>query len=142
MNVSRKDDGGGGDHRWLVVQEDRLVHSELAYLKGHVHHDFILIITEQMQEPVHRVNWSREVQVKAELDEHFRLEVVDSLLVNVLLLFVGEEFKRELDAGSILLFHFCGQDESSCCEEAEFQAREIPVPNTDQVPVHNVHRCK
>jgi hypothetical protein len=68
MNVSTKDDGGGGDNRRSVVQEKWLVHRQLAYLKGHAHHEVIFIITEQVQESVHRVNWPREMQVEAELD--------------------------------------------------------------------------
>ena len=68
INVSRKDDGGGGDHRRSVVQEDWLVHSELAYLKGHVHHEVVFTITKQVQEPVHWVNWPREMQIETELD--------------------------------------------------------------------------
>ena len=68
MNVSTKDDGGGGDHRRLVVQKNWVVHRQLAYFKRHVSHELVFIITKQVQEFEHRVNWPREMQVETELD--------------------------------------------------------------------------
>ena len=95
-----------------------------------------------MQIPINRRNRPGELQVKAKLYQHFCLEVIDSLLVDLLLLIVSEKFERKLNIGSIFLVHFCGQDNRCGCEEAEMHAREIPVTNTDQIPVHNVHRCE
>jgi hypothetical protein len=37
-------------------------------LISHVDHEFALVKAEQLQEPVHRVNWPREMQVETELD--------------------------------------------------------------------------
>ena len=67
MNINTKDDGAGGDHRRSVVQENWLVRSEHAYLKCHVFHELVLVITKQVQEPVHRFNWPGEIQVETEL---------------------------------------------------------------------------
>ena len=68
INVNTNDNGAGGDHRRSVVQENWLVHSELAYLKGHFHQQYVLWMTKQVQESVHRVNRPREMQVKTKLD--------------------------------------------------------------------------
>ena len=142
VNVCAKDDGAGGDHRRSVVQENWVVHGKLAYLIGHVHHETTFVEAEHVQITINRCNRPGELQVKAKLDQNFCLEVVDGLLVDLLLLIVGEKFECKLNIGSIFLVHFCGQDDRCGCEEAKLHAWEIPVPNTDQIPVHDVHRCE
>ena len=140
VNVCAKDDGAGGDHRRSVVQENWVVHGKLAYLIGHVHHETTFVEAEHVQITINRRNRPGELQVKAKLDQNFCLEVVDGLLVDLLLLIVGEKFECKLNIGSIFLVHFCCQNDCCGCEEAEFHARVVPVADIGQVPVHYIYR--
>ena len=116
VNIYAQDEAASGDLGRLVLEEERFIQLELADLEGHFENHLVVMIIQDSQEPLQRLNRSLEVEVEPESAQNLGLKVTKHLLVDVLLFFFGQKPNHARKTGRYRLLQFGGQQDANSCQ--------------------------
>ena len=107
VHVYGQNDSAGRYLGWLEVQELWLDQLLFANGVGYFVHLWDLIRIQDSEESFDELHWPRKVEVEAQLHEYLCLDVHESLLVDILLFFVGQQVDHPCEAWRNWLLQFC-----------------------------------
>ena len=110
---------------------------EFTDLEGHFEDDLVVVVVQDSQKPVERLDGPLEVEVEAESLQNLDLEVDEHLLVDVLLLLLGQQTNHAGETWRDRLLQLGGKKYTDCCEADHVMLREVEDSDGVDVPVEN-----
>lgn len=137
VDVYCQDHRASCNNRGLVVQKPCVVQLELANLESHIPYCLVCVIAEDPQEPLHRLDGAREVEVEAHLDKDLGLQLYERLFAHILFLLVGKKIYHPGKAGRNRLLELCRHQNANGGEGDHLRLGEVLSPHQADVSVED-----
>ena len=140
--VDGQDDRSRRDLRRPEIEELWLCHCKFTDLVAHVVNDFLMIVLQDPQEPLHALHGAWHVKIKVKLINDVELKIYKWIFAHMLFLGVGQEVDHSVETWLYWLLQLGCHQKTYHCKGTDLLPGEVFRSDFVQISVHDRASCE